>query len=341
MAILNIMLGRGRGGLEQASLDYAEALALAGIETLTITSPGAWANGGLGQLPHQPIRHWAVFDPLAILRLRRLAEEQKADVAICHGNRALRLTLNALKGRVPIFATAHNYSVKRFVSADRVLCITRDLMNEMARRGYPESRISYMPNMVRIPERTVRPTNPRALPVIATMGRFVEKKGFDLFIDAVRLLKNRGFHFRAVLGGDGELAATLRDRAAGLDDVLTFSGWVADKSAFFGEADIFVLPSRHEPFGIVLLEAMAHSVPVVTTDSEGPREIVQSGHDALLVPRGDAVALADAIAALLADGSRAQALGNQAFQTASASYSIGAMSKRLKQLLAGGASKTT
>lgn len=335
MTILNLMLGRGHGGLEQASVDYAEALALAGYETLTVTSPGAWASSALADLPQVALPHWSVYDPFAIRRLRRLAVEQRATTVICHGNRALRLALAALKGRLPIVATAHNYSVKRFAAADRVLCITHDLMDEMSRRGYPGNRVFHMPNMVRIPGQATRPADRRIRPVISAMGRFVEKKGFDVFIDAVRILRQRGVDFQAILGGDGEVNESLRKRAVGLEDTLTFAGWVTDKSTFFNSSDIFVLPSRHEPFGIVLLEAMAHGVPVVTTDTEGPREIVKPGRDALLVPRDNAAALADAIESLLVDHAQASALAAEAYLTASCGYGVRAMSERLKQLLTG------
>jgi glycosyltransferase involved in cell wall biosynthesis len=333
MTVLNLMLGQGRGGLEQAGVDYAEALAHAGLPALTVTRPGGWAGTALGNLPHRPLHHWASWDPLAILRLRQLAGETAATAIICHGNRALRMALPALKGRIPVLAVTHNYSSKRFMRADKVLCVTRDFMHHMTARGYPAARLFHVPNMVRIPPPAPRPRY-RSPPVVATMGRFVDKKAFDLFIDAIRELKARNLAFKAVLGGDGEAAASLRRRAAGLEDVLTFTGWIADKSRFFDDADIFVLPSHHEPFGIVLIEAMAHGVPVVTTDSEGPREIVDPGRTALLTPRGSVRDLADALQDLLLDEAKAKALAQQAYRTVSATYSLGAMAGRLTSVLA-------
>jgi len=332
MTILNLMLGKGRGGLEQAGADYADALAHAAIPTLTITHPDAWVNASLTGVPHITLKHFASWDPFAILRLRRIAKETNATAVICHGNRALRMALTALKGRVPIIAVAHNYSINRFVKADHVFCITRDLIEEMVHRDFPRAQITHMPNMVRIP--TIAPRTPfRSPPVIATMGRFVEKKAFDLYIDAIHLLKERGIQFKAILGGDGAEAPLLKERANGLEDVLTFSGWVKDKDQFFHGADIFVLPSHHEPFGIVLIEAMAYKVPCVTTDSEGPCEIVHPNKDALLTRRGNATEMADALEELITDETKAKALAAEAFTLVSSTYSIDAMASRLKTAL--------
>jgi glycosyltransferase involved in cell wall biosynthesis len=333
MTILNLMLGRGRGGLEQAGVDYAEALAHAGIQAMTITHPDAWVNQSLETLPHTPLKHITSWDPFGILRLRKLAKKQNATAVICHGNRALRMALTAFKGRVPIIAVAHNYSIRRFVRADKVFCITRDLIEEMVHRDYPRAHMTHMPNMVRIP--TIQPRVPyRTPPVIATMGRFVKKKAFDLFIDAVRELEHRGIAFKAILGGDGIEAPLLQQRAQGLKS-LTFSGWVENKAQFFHDADIFVLPSHHEPFGIVLIEAMAYKVPVITTDSEGPCEIVHPGKDALLTRRGDAQEMADALEELITNERQATALAAEAFSLVNSTYSIDAMASRLKTALNG------
>src|SRR6202034_4671627 len=100
--------------------------------------------------------------------------------------------------------------------------------------------------------------------------------------------------FKAVLAGEGEEEGALRDlaREKGLGEELRFAGWVTDKQAFFDSIDLFCLPSHHEPFGIVLLEAMAQGLPVVATASEGPSEILEAGEPGVLVPTNDAGALA-------------------------------------------------
>jgi glycosyltransferase involved in cell wall biosynthesis len=347
MTILNMMLGKKRGGLEQAALDYAEGLAAAGIGALSVIAPAAWVEAPMvaAGVPHQSLPHIARWDPVAAWRLRRLAKRTKATAIICHGNRALTLALMAFKSPligqrftvngqpITVIAIAHNYQIRRFARADGCLAITQHLANYLAAHG--AKNIHLMPNMVRIPELPPRPAF-RTPPVIGSMGRFVGKKRFDLFIEALAILKARNIAFTALLGGDGERVDALRAliHNHGLENQVSLTGWVRDKTAFFHATDLFVLPSDHEPFGIVLIEAMAYRVPLVTTDAEGPSEIVHDGVDALLTPRGDAVAMADALEKLIGNAPYATQLATHAHALVTREYSLAAMAGRLKAALA-------
>lgn len=334
MTILNLMLGKRRGGLEQAALDYAEALQHAGHQGLTITSPGAWVATALGALPQQSLRNAGAWDPLAAWNLRRLAKAHGATAIVCHGNRALGLALRALKGRVPVIATAHNYKTKRFVEADAAFCITQQAVEHLADLGMPREKLFFMPNMVRLPVK-YRAATRHEPPVIGSMGRFVAKKGFPLFIDALSILNQRGIAFRGVIGGGGPDEALLREHitATGMDGIVTLAGWVEDKYRFLDGIDLFVLPSHHEPFGIVLIEAMGYALPVVSTRSEGPIEIIADGVDGRLVPLNDASAIADAMAAMLADSTSARTMAGAARSKVARDYSLDAMAGRLKAAL--------
>ena len=116
-------------------------------------------------------------------------------------------------------------------------------------------------------------------------------------------------HFRQQLE---ELVTTLELTAS-----VSFLGERRDALQLMANADIVVVPSSQpEPFGIVLIEAMALGRPVVATDAGGPREIVTTGHDGLLVTPGNATALADAIGQLVEDPDNARRLGSNARLTA-------------------------
>jgi glycosyltransferase involved in cell wall biosynthesis len=335
MTILNLMLGKGRGGLEQAAIDYAEALALANLKAVTVVSPEAWALTALAgsTLAHETLPNFSAWDPIAAYRLRRRAKRLGTRTVICHGNRALGLALRALKGHLPIIAVAHNYSIRRFVKADACFAITRHLAQQLQREGVPN--ISLMPNMVRIPADIQRPQN-NAPPVIGSMGRMVAKKGFRTFIDACAILRNRNIPYRAILGGDGEEAEAIDSLIRGytLESQVSRIGWVKDKTRFFESLDLFVLPSYHEPFGIVLIEAMSAGLPVISAKAEGPSEIITDGIHGLLVPLKDAEALADAIATLLANPARATQLAEAGRTHVTTLYSPTAMANRLQTALA-------
>lgn len=335
MTILNLMLGKGRGGLEQAALDYAEALAFAKIPALTVISPGAWVEAPLvaAGITHESLANYGQWDFYAAAKLRRLAKRKKVRAIICHGNRAIALALRAVQGTIPVIAVAHNYSVRRFVKADACFSITRHLAEHLTSTG--ARNITLMPNMVRpLPAGT--PPAFRSPPVIGAMGRFVAKKGFKTYIEALSVLRSRGVAFQAVLGGDGDEASAIDALIERYDlgQHVTRTGWVADKRAFFDGIDIFVLPSLHEPFGIVLIEAMNHGVATISADAEGPSEILHHGKDGLLVPRKDPEAMADALAELIANPAYAAELAMAGQKLVTQEYSLAAMAGRLQTALA-------
>lgn len=334
--ILNVMFGRKRGGLEQVAVDYHEALSPR-HDVTTVMSSDAWSLGEVQKLPHgrtYTISPYGDWDPIAAIGLRSLARKTGAEIAICTGNRAVGLGQRALGGIIPVVGVAQNYKLKRFSRCDAGFGPTQDLVRTLQGLGIPANRTFHIPNMVRIPAPLAKPDNP--IPVIGSMGRFVEKKGFAHYIQALGALKRSGAKFKALLGGDGELEQDLRAlaHAEGIEEDLTFIGWVVDKSAFFAQLDIFVLPSLHEPFGIVLIEAMAAGLPCITTDSEGPSEITAHGVDGLIYPKGDAAALTKALSDLLQAPDKAAAMGAAARGRTIETYDIKAVGARMDSAIA-------
>ena len=150
-------------------------------------------------------------------------------------------------------------------------------------------------------------------PYVLAIGRHVAQKGFDVLLRAMSRLRDRGQACDLILAGDGAEHAALRALAAELhlEASVVFPGRVDHRKAMslFAGCTIFVLPSRHEPFGIVNLEAMAHARPIVASRVGGVPEIVSNDENGLLVPPGDADALADALGRLLADEALRARLG--------------------------------
>jgi len=186
--------------------------------------------------------------------------------------------------------------------------------------GVPASKITVIPNGVRTP-RALRAGEmnalrawlalPPDLPVIGTVARLFEDKGVHLIVEAIAALKGDGNHAALVVVGDGPARAAL-ERAvtqAGLSERVRFVGYQADVAPFYGLMDLFVLPSRHESFGLVFVEAMHRAIPVVATRVGGIPDVVLDGETGLLVARDDAQALRRAIGALLSDRERRRAMG--------------------------------
>lgn len=156
-------------------------------------------------------------------------------------------------------------------------------------------------------------TNP--IPRIGIIGRLAPWKGQDVFLEAAARLVQAGCaaHFciaGAALFGEAAFEQQLRERAAalGLADRVEFLGF-SDVPAVLRSLDLLVHASRiPEPFGQVIIEGMAAELPVVATDGGGAREIIENGRTGLLVPMGDAAALAEALAQLLSQPARAREL---------------------------------
>ena len=148
----------------------------------------------------------------------------------------------------------------------------------------------------------------RAISVVAT---FKEQKGHRFLIEAAAALAPDYPEARYLLIGDGELRADLEQRiaAAGLTGQFRLLGLRPDVPDLLAAADLFVLPSLWEGLPMALVEAMAAGLPVVATDVSGTRGVMAGGETGLLVPPGDAAALARAIAALLDDPARAGVMG--------------------------------
>jgi glycosyltransferase involved in cell wall biosynthesis len=159
-------------------------------------------------------------------------------------------------------------------------------------------------------------------PLILSVGRLVEKKGFRYLIAACKILAERGLHFQCAIYGDGPLMADLQHQVmrAGLEAYVRLYGPCAqeDLPDIYRSATIFALApcvaSNGDRDGIpnVLLEAMATGLPVVTTDVGGIPELIEHGYSGLLVPEKDPLALADALEQLLRDETQRHLLGSKA-----------------------------
>lgn len=166
-----------------------------------------------------------------------------------------------------------------------------------------------------------RPAAPADRLRLVCVGTLEPKKGQRHLVDAVGLLRERGIGVMCTLIGDGPDRASLEARIAslGLADSVTLAGGLPREEVARGlaAADVAVLPSvplasgRMEGIPVSLMEAMACGLPVVSTSISGIPELVDDGRSGLLVPPGDAGALADALARLAHDPDMRQRMGQE------------------------------
>ncbi|HEV7317252.1 MAG TPA: glycosyltransferase family 4 protein [Ensifer sp.] len=146
--------------------------------------------------------------------------------------------------------------------------------------------------------------NRRGNNVLTAVGRLTAQKGFDILLTAFARIAPAHPDWKLVIWGEGEARQALEAQrdALGLKDRVEMPGVTARPGLWVETADVFVLSSRYEGWGIALLEAMASGVPVVSFACEwGPTDMIADGEDGLLVQNGDANALADALSRVLGD----------------------------------------
>jgi glycosyltransferase involved in cell wall biosynthesis len=181
---------------------------------------------------------------------------------------------------------------------------------------------------------------------IISVGRLVEKKGFDLLVDAIALLSERGVDVTAAIAGDsGDHEAVIRARvkAAGLDERFVFLGTLSQAELFaeYRRSSVFALACRITDDGDrdgipnVLMEAMAAGLPVVSTAVSGIPELVDDGVNGLLVPPEDAEALADAIWRLAKDPALSERLAVAGATTIAEHFDGEALARHMAGLFAG------
>lgn len=198
--------------------------------------------------------------------------------------------------------------------ADAVTACSGFVLSDAEERfGLEPGRGEVVPNGVDVPPREA--PVPFAQPYerfVFAAGRLVHKKGFDLLVEAFAELTERHPEVGLVIGGDGPgrprlEAAIVRCRAP---DRILLAGRLSPAEVAWAmeAAAAFVLPSRVEPFGIVVLEALRAGAPVVVSSRGGATDIVRDGLDGLVVDPLDTAGLAEAVGRLLADPELARRL---------------------------------
>lgn len=169
------------------------------------------------------------------------------------------------------------------------------------------SMVSVIPNSIdtaRIDALLVQPVDipSKQAPIrIVSVGRLHPQKSMDVLLRAIATLHGQGYSLECYIIGEGEerLRLQVLTTEMGLDDIVNFPGYSANPYAWMQSADLFVLASSWEPFGIVLAEAMAVGLPIVTTDTDGAQAVIDPGTDGLITPVGDPDLLAKAISSLI------------------------------------------
>jgi glycosyltransferase involved in cell wall biosynthesis len=204
-----------------------------------------------------------------------------------------------------------------YCQADRVVAVSKGVARDtISYLGLPGSLVETIYNPVAAREIKSLSEEPvdhewfeqRDIPVVLGIGRFVAQKDFPLLLRAFAELRKRRPARLVLLGGDPDSGEQARHRSElealadelGISQDIDMPGYKENPYAYLRRASLFVLSSRFEGFGNVLVEALFCGCPVVSTDCpSGPAEILRGGEFGHLVPVGDRQAMTDAMEAAL------------------------------------------
>lgn len=338
-SVLHVITTIDRGGAENHLIDLVEeqrALGLAVPAVAWLKGSGYWQDrlAALGvRAVRLPMARYG--DPRAVLALRRLVARTRPDIVHTHMPPAElygKLALASLAGAPARVISKHNderffdgpgaAATERWCAhgASAIICISAAVQRYFGAR-LPQSMHARLTTV----HYGLSPASADAVPdaalqalraqwgcgtdtlLVGTVARMAPQKALHVLLDGfARWRSSAAGPTRLVIVGRGPLEAELRAQAArlGIADAVVFAGFREDIPTVMAAFDLFALTSDYEGFGLVLLEAMAARRAILATAVSAIPEIVQDGRTGLLVPRGDAAAVAQAIARLSDPGQR-------------------------------------
>ena len=231
-----------------------------------------------------------------------------------------------------------------FDQADAIIAVSRAELGSMAHHIRDLDKVRVIPNGIDPGRFGELPSAedflaPRGIegPLLLYVGRMAQNKRMELLIEAMPALLKAVPDLTLVIAGpdDGVGAAWARQAAdLGLGGHVRFEGFLSERDllAAYTAADVLVLPSEWEAFGIVLLEAMACRTPCVVSDRGGAPEVVEDGATGLVAPFGDRAAWEDAVLRLLQDDRGRRVMGERGREVALTSYSWSSVVDRIEAL---------
>ena len=348
-----------RGGIQTHVLELATALTDLGAEVTAYLVRGDYPDDlpfSVEQVPHVPLPRltagqYVSFSLATGQRLKGATydvvhghsmygwgaalSKARPLVLTCHGTQLNEYRATRDTTRDPNHRTTDyiSFRMERYAAlrADLVVAVSEENRRDVVEQyGVPGERLRVVPNGVR-PER-FRRAEPEG-PVILSVGRLHQRKGIDHLIWAMPAVLEQVPEATLWIAGRGEREAELKALVDELDlrGVVEFLGFVPDEDlpGLYERAMVFAMPSLYEGFGIVMLEAMASSLPVVAYRTGATPEVIEDGVNGFLAEPGN---LADHLARVLEGPKEAAAMGARARERVEAEYTWRRVAERTMEV---------
>jgi glycosyltransferase involved in cell wall biosynthesis len=337
------------GGGEQWFLQCAAALRVRGYEVCVAGRRGGVFLDRIAAegLPTMPLRFGSDFSPGDFLSLRTWIKDHAPVCVLCNFTRDVRVAGTAARsvpGTTVFWVMGMGLLRDRWRDrfwtrhcVDRFVVPSRSLAGELQSLGYIDPElINVLPigldlNLWPRPAGGDVHSGPRR-PTVAVFARLITGKGHETLLTAWPLVRKAVPSARLWVCGTGDDEERLRALAVSLGGEVEFRGFVRDVRSVMAAADIVVQPSLREPFGIVLLEAMALCKAIVCTKVGGMVEVVDD-QCAVVVPPSDPEALAHALIDLLNDPARAARMGEAGRSRLEEAFTLERMIDQLETLI--------
>ena len=354
MKVVHVHKLTGISGSENHLLALLPALRAAGLDArfMGLDVPGSDAPRFYERLdeldvPYRRVRCGMDVSPRMardVIRAIKLERPDLVHTHLVHGDIYGATAAAAL--RVPYVSTRHNddrylLGPFRFVDrafarpARRLIAISDAVRRFLEQAGHaPGKLVTIRYGLDTAPSTPSRLAPeaagiPAGVPLLLAVGRLIAQKDHETLLRAFARVRGHHPDARLAILGSGPLEEATRAlvHELALDDAVVLPGR-QEPGDWLARADIFVHTSRWEGFGIVLLEAMLASLPIVATGVSAVPEVVVDGETGLLVPEGDVEALAAALGDLLADPERARRLGVAGLERARTEFSVARMTEQ-------------
>lgn len=266
------------------------------------------------------------ISPVKTFLIAHWLKEQQIDILICNLNKDVRVAgLAARIAGTPVVLARHGmllcsrkwkHKITLTKLTDGIITNSNTIQKTYAGYGwFPADFVKVIYNGIVIPKQVEQIDFSTRFPgkkIIYSAGRLSEQKGFNYLIEAAQILRKKRNDLVFLVSGEGKLASILQKQVdnAGLHESFVFEGFTDDIFPYLKGCDLFVLASLFEGMPNVVMEAMAMAKPVVATDVNGARELMQDGNTGFIVPPADPNALANAIGSLIDNPEKLSAFGN-------------------------------
>tara|TARA_B100001989_G_C24550051_1_gene473787 strand:- start:1091 stop:2146 length:1056 start_codon:yes stop_codon:yes gene_type:complete len=221
---------------------------------------------------------------------------KESDIIFVHNSKLLKLIrVNYPQKKIVLFFHTDKLTqFKSFIYADKIITVNTAMQKKIS-EIHPNKAI-YIPNSLDKEKKHKNQLHKRILSynkkkfVIGAMGRLVKKKGFEFLIKTCMEIDN----IELLIAGDGKELNNLKSISSNNTNIKLL-GWIKNKDLFFKKLDVFCSSSYEEPFGLVIIEAMARGIPVISTNCHGPSDIIKNNIDGLLFEKNNKCELKNAI----------------------------------------------